>query len=70
MRTSAGTSARRPCSSKRATKRTIPVSAPSSVMFDMIVNTATAAKKTPAPWAPISRVTMTASTKVRTPETM
>ena len=45
------------------------MSAPSSVMLDMIVNTATAAKNTPAPWAPISRVTMIASTNVSMPET-
>ena len=50
--------------------RTMPVSAPSSVMLDRIVNTATAAKNTPAPRAPTSRVTMTASTNASTPDTM
>ena len=49
--------------------RTAPVSAPSSVMFDRIVNTATAAKKIPAPRAPTSRVTTTASANASTPDT-
>ena len=67
--TSGRRSPRRPCSRRRAMNRTIPVSAPSSVMLDRIVKTATAAKKTPAPRAPTIRVTTTASPNASTPDT-
>src|SRR3954470_5554380 len=46
----------------------MPVSAPSSVMLDKIVNTATAAKKMPAPRAPTSRVTTIASRNAKAPD--